>query len=199
MIRVMVTSIDSKTREPTIVWGFDDASFLYRVQTATPDSGSTTLTLASAPVDSYHYPAQGQAVELLRDAVRLTTTDYIASPTGFVSALTGAYDPASRNLVISRRPGRAAGRLPARLPFPRKDPAALPAGVAGDRTCAAGQADPARRHRRRRHAHLAQPQLPRRRLLALRAAADPAGDRLPGTLPRTLPSRPTAHGPGPAR
>ena len=73
MIRVMVTSIDNKTREPTIVWGFDDASFLYRVQTATPNSGSTTLlTLASAPVDSYHYPAAGQAVELLRDAVRLT-------------------------------------------------------------------------------------------------------------------------------
>ncbi len=101
MIRVMVTSIDNKTREPTIVWGFDDASFLYRVQTATPNSGSTTLTLASAPVDSYHYPAQGQAVELLRDAVRLTKTDYIASPIGFVSAVTGAYEPTSRHLVIS--------------------------------------------------------------------------------------------------
>jgi hypothetical protein len=104
MIRVMVTGIDHTTHEPTIVWGFDDASFLYRV-TATPDSGSTTLTLASAPVDSYHYPAKGQAVELLRDAAKLTKADYIASPAGYVSALAGAYDPASRNLKLPAAPG----------------------------------------------------------------------------------------------
>jgi hypothetical protein len=116
MIRVMVTSIDRSTGEPTIVWGFDDASFLYQVQTATPASGSTTLTLATAPVDTFHYPAQGQAVELLRDAVKLTETDYyIASPAGFVSTVTGAYQPADRTLVISdapAEPGEAGGYSP---------------------------------------------------------------------------------------
>ena len=56
-------------------------------------------------MDSYHYPAKGQAVELLRDAVKLTTADYIASPAGYVSALAGAYDPASGNLVLSGAPG----------------------------------------------------------------------------------------------
>ena len=125
MIRVMITSIDNKTREPTIVWGFDDASFLYRVQTATPNSGSTTLTLASAPVDSYHYPAAGQAVELLRDAVRLTETDYIASPMGFVTAVTGAYQPADKSLVISggpTEPGEPPGGYPRDYLSPEKTP-----------------------------------------------------------------------------
>ena len=108
MIRVMVTRADT-SGAPTIVWGFDDASFLYRVVQATydPISRNATLTLASAPVDSFHFPAAGQAVELLRDAVRLNETqpfDYIASPTGFVSMLTEAYDPTTRTLVISGEP-----------------------------------------------------------------------------------------------
>ena len=104
MIRVMVTS--GGTGAPTVVWGFDDASFLYRVQAATYDSGSgnTTVTLASAPADSYHYPVAGQAVELLRDAVQLTDDDYIASATGFVAPLAASYDPASMQLVISGQP-----------------------------------------------------------------------------------------------
>ena len=105
MIRVMVTSVDA-SGVPTIVWGFDDASFLYRVQAAPGDAGSgdTTLTLASAPADSYRYPAAGQAVELLRDAVQLTATDYIASAAGFVSTLTAGYAPASMSLTISGEP-----------------------------------------------------------------------------------------------
>jgi Family of unknown function (DUF6519) len=109
MIRVMIAGVDDATGQATIVWGFDDASFLYRVQTAVPDSGTTTLTLASAPVDSYHCPQQGQAVELLRDAVKLTDTDYIASSAGFVSTVTGPYQPTGRTLVIADGPGQAGG------------------------------------------------------------------------------------------
>ena len=105
MIRVMVTSVDP-SGVPTLVWGFDDASFLYRVEAAgfDPGSGDTTLTLASTPPDSYHYPVRGQAVELLRDAARLTADDYITAPNGFVSALTAGYSPASRTLAISGEP-----------------------------------------------------------------------------------------------
>jgi len=113
MIRVMVAGIDDATGQPMIVWGFDDASFLYRVQTAVPGSGTTTgtttVTLASAPVDSYHYPQRGQAVELLRDAVKLTDTDYIASSTGFVSTVTEAYQPTGKTLVIAGGPGEPGG------------------------------------------------------------------------------------------
>src|SRR6185437_2696644 len=105
MIRVMVTGVDA-SGVPAIVWGFDDASFLYRVQAAAYDPGSrtTTVTLASTPPDSYHYPVPGQAVELLRDAVQLTAADYIASPAGFVSTLTAGFAPASMSLAMSGEP-----------------------------------------------------------------------------------------------
>jgi hypothetical protein len=108
MIRVMVARVDAATGQPTIVWGFDDASFLYRVQ-AVPGSGATTLTLASMPVDSYHYPQRGQAVELLRDAVKLTDSDYIASSCGFVSAVTEPYQPTGGTLVIAGGPDEPGG------------------------------------------------------------------------------------------
>ena len=102
MIRVMVASVDD-TGVPTIVWGFDDASFLYRLTEATYDSAArkATVTLASAPVDSFHHPRAEQAVELLRDAVKLTATDYIAAPAGVVGQLSSDYDPARMRLVIS--------------------------------------------------------------------------------------------------
>ncbi len=112
MIRVMVASVDS-TGVPTIVWGFDDASFLYQVTAATfdPGSGNTTITLASAPVDSFHYPVAGQAVELLRDAAALidagnaaAPAGYIASPSGFVTPVATSYDPTLKQLVISGQP-----------------------------------------------------------------------------------------------
>jgi hypothetical protein len=100
MIRVMVSGIDAATGWPTIVWGFDDASFLYRV-TAVTHPKTTTLTLTGAPVDSYHHPQRGQAVELLRAAVKLTECDFIASSSGFVSTVTEAYQPVGRTLVIA--------------------------------------------------------------------------------------------------
>jgi Family of unknown function (DUF6519)/IPT/TIG domain len=102
MIRVMVASVDD-AGVPTIVWGFDDASFLYRLTEATYDSVAkqATVTLASAPVDSFHHPRTGQAVELLRDAVKLTDTDYIAAPAGVVGQLSSDYEPARMQLVIS--------------------------------------------------------------------------------------------------
>ena len=105
MIRVMVTGTDA-SGAATLVWGFDDASFLYRVQAAAYDasSGNTTVTLASAPPDSYHYPVAGQAVELLRDAVQLTEADYIASPAGFVAPVSSRFTPVSMSLALTGAP-----------------------------------------------------------------------------------------------
>ncbi len=102
MIRVMVTGADT-SGGPIIVWGFDDASFLYRITAAAydPGSGTTTLTLATSPPDSFHFPVAGQAVEVLRDAAQLTATDYIASPAGVVSTLTADYDGAQKKVTIA--------------------------------------------------------------------------------------------------
>ena len=103
IIRVLVTGVDGNT--PTVVWGFDDASFLYRVRAMfDAATDTTTLTLANPPVDAHHFPAAGQAVELLRDAVQLTPTDYIASPTGFVTTVSRAYDPTTMTLDLTGAP-----------------------------------------------------------------------------------------------
>jgi hypothetical protein len=114
MIRVQVTSVDPSTGVPTIVWGFDDATFLYELQSAIPGSLSNpgmVLTLTQNPIDSYHYPQAGQAVELLRDATALSPTDdgngpfdYIASGSGFVTAVTAAYNPTLMNLTVADQP-----------------------------------------------------------------------------------------------
>ena len=89
LIRVQITEFDLKTNQGKFVWGYNDASFLYRV--TAPDS--QTLQLQSAPIDSYHTPVQNQAVEILATAVPLGKTDYIASPTGIVQTLTKSYAP----------------------------------------------------------------------------------------------------------
>jgi hypothetical protein len=89
LIRVQVASVDSDGM-PTLVWGYDNASFMYRISGALTE-GATTLTLASAPVDSYHQPQSGQAVEILQAAAQLTDSDYIAASSGMVTMLTAPY------------------------------------------------------------------------------------------------------------
>lgn len=106
LIRVAVASVTDGV--PMIVWGYDDASFMYRLSAASYDSASdtTTVTLASAPVDSAHYPAGGQVVELLRDAVQLAAEDYIAAPSGLLAAVPSgdSYDPTQGTLAVGGQP-----------------------------------------------------------------------------------------------
>jgi len=112
LIRVQIASVDA-AGVPTIVWGYDDATFLYTLsQTAPDNSGHVILTLANAPVDSYHNPVAGQAVELLRDAASLTPDDpsahsgYIAAAAGSVFTLSQGYNTSTGTVAIS-------GNLPA--------------------------------------------------------------------------------------
>ena len=90
--------------EPVLVWGYDNASFLYRLTSSEVIVGgppdSTTLRLATAPVDDYHRPAEDQAVEVLRSAASLGEGDYIAAATGRVVEVTEAYDPGTREIVV---------------------------------------------------------------------------------------------------
>jgi hypothetical protein len=102
MYRVEIVALDTHGN-PIIAWGPDDASFIYRV-TASPESGgTTTLTLATAPVDTNHYPQKGQAVQLLASAVQLakSTASYVASPTGIVTTLNAAYQSDSLQITLN--------------------------------------------------------------------------------------------------
>jgi hypothetical protein len=79
-----------------LVWGYDDASFLYRVTADT--SANPVLTLDRSPVDDYHRPRAGQAVQALRATAALRSADsvvegYVAALGGVVGVLAAPYDP----------------------------------------------------------------------------------------------------------
>jgi len=89
-----------------LVWGFDNATFLYRVDVV----NNQTLQLKSRPVDAFHQPRVNQAVEVLRSAAQLSNQEYVAAPSGFVTTLTAAYNPDTRQV-----------RLAAPLPTPYQE------------------------------------------------------------------------------
>ncbi|HEX8306321.1 MAG TPA: DUF6519 domain-containing protein [Jatrophihabitans sp.] len=97
-----------------LVWGYDDASSLYRV---TADaSANPVLTLDRTPVDDYHRPRAGQAVQALRATAELRATDgvvegYVAALGGRVGVLTAPYDPDTKTV-----------QFPAPLPADYTDP-----------------------------------------------------------------------------
>jgi len=49
-----------------LIWSYDNASFLYRVTSVSPDG--TMLKLAADPPDAFHLPQTGQVVEILTTA-----------------------------------------------------------------------------------------------------------------------------------
>ncbi|GAA1954763.1 DUF6519 domain-containing protein [Microbacterium deminutum] len=95
LLRVQLTRIAENGRFD-IVWGYDDASFLYRV---TADASTNpVLTLDRSPADDFHRPRAGQAVQVLRATAELASTDaqvegYVAALAGQVGVLTAPYDP----------------------------------------------------------------------------------------------------------
>ena len=65
---------------PTLVWGYDNASFIYRITSVSPDG--MTLTLASAPPDAIHTPQAGQIVEILTTGSMIAAEPDETDPTG---------------------------------------------------------------------------------------------------------------------
>jgi len=100
LVRVQIARIGDNG-VPVLVWGYDNASFLYRLSSAVAGPvQATTVQLATPPVDDYHQPREDQAVEVLRSAAYLTGDDYVAASTGQVAKVAKAYDPDSREVVI---------------------------------------------------------------------------------------------------
>ena len=95
LIRVQIASATQ------LLWGYDNASSLYRVDLDATDTTHRTVALRQAPVDAFHQPRVGQVVELLRAAVGLGGDDYAAASTGFVTTLASAYRPDGAKLVLT--------------------------------------------------------------------------------------------------
>ena len=99
-IRVQLTAV-KPDGSFDFVWGYDDASFLYRV---TADARTNPiLTLDRTPVDDYHRPRAGQAVQALRSTADLASVDgyvegYVAALGGVVGVLAAPYDPDTKTV-----------------------------------------------------------------------------------------------------
>jgi hypothetical protein len=93
--------IDTSGASPTLIWGYDNASFLYRATVDPTDH--TQLTLAGGPPDSFHFPIVNQVVEVLETAAVLGLApdeiddDFVdrvaADATGRLYTLNQAYGP----------------------------------------------------------------------------------------------------------
>jgi hypothetical protein len=99
-IRVQITNVNPDGTFD-FVWGYDDASFLYRV--SADASANPVLTLDRTPVDDYHRPRAGQAVQALVSTAQLESTDgvvegYAAAIAGVVGLLTAPYDPDTKSV-----------------------------------------------------------------------------------------------------
>lgn len=107
LIRVQI-GLGSTANAPNarvVVWGYDNASFMYRVAAVRPNG--RMLQLTRDPPDAFHIPGTGQVVEILRTALVLETdpdtTDplhqrtivrCVAEPVGVLARLAQPYGPA---------------------------------------------------------------------------------------------------------
>ncbi len=123
MIRVRIAG--SKTA-PTVLWSYDNASFLYLV-TSVDAATRTTLTLASAPPDALHVPQTKQVLEVLATAAVLGTEPEVdpvgpqpvlrvaADATGYLRALAPPTQAATSTTLVLDKPlpqGLASSSLP---------------------------------------------------------------------------------------
>jgi Family of unknown function (DUF6519) len=111
LIRVQVIPGGPTGSGPGLVWGYDNASFLYRARVSpqTPN----TVVLDHSPVDAFHIPQQGQVVEILRCAFIIDTEPNAGDPqapdtircvaesTGLFVTLTAPYQPDTLELSLS--------------------------------------------------------------------------------------------------
>ena len=106
LVRVTVTSYDSTKGSGTLLWGWNNASFLYRATLVNPTANPQILTLSPAPVDSAHTPQINQVVEVLRSTMQLgnpADLNFIAAPEGQVITLAGSgsvFDPTTNQLTL---------------------------------------------------------------------------------------------------
>ncbi|HUB51280.1 MAG TPA: DUF6519 domain-containing protein [Terracidiphilus sp.] len=99
LVQVAVTSVSGNSG--TLLWGWNNASFLYRATAVS----ATVLQLAQAPIDAAHTPQPGQTIEILQTTMVLgdpVDDNYVAAPQGVVVTLDSGniYDPTTQQLTV---------------------------------------------------------------------------------------------------
>lgn len=106
LVRVTVIDYDPKAHTGHLLWGWNNASFLYRAALINPTANPPVLTLSPAPVDSAHMPQLSQVVEILRSTMVLgnpADLNFIAAPEGDVITLASAgtvFDSTTNQLTL---------------------------------------------------------------------------------------------------
>jgi Family of unknown function (DUF6519) len=98
LIRVQLSGRDKTTGRPKLLWGLDDASFLYRIDV--DPNNPQQLNFQSPPVDQSRQPVSGQAVEILRSAAELSNGASVAAASGFVVTLDQSYQPDTQSIEL---------------------------------------------------------------------------------------------------
>jgi hypothetical protein len=96
MIRVLVTAFDLAKNTGTLLWGYNNASTLYRCRLQT----ASTLKLSSRPVSAEFQPRSGQVVQVLQRAADLGEGAYAAALTGHFAKLNAAYAPETQIVTL---------------------------------------------------------------------------------------------------
>jgi hypothetical protein len=99
LVRVTVSAFNPQANTGEILWGWNNASILYRATLT--DKLAGVLTLTGVPIDQEHAPQLGQAVEILRSRADLGDGNYIAADSGFVTTVTEAYSFDNGTLTIA--------------------------------------------------------------------------------------------------
>jgi uncharacterized protein DUF6519 len=80
------------------VWGFDNASALYRVRVR---ADRRTVDFDTLPRDAFHHPRPGQVVEILPWSAELANGAKLAALTGHLSTVEVPYDPNTKTLSVA--------------------------------------------------------------------------------------------------
>ncbi|KMY66928.1 hypothetical protein AAU61_13225 [Desulfocarbo indianensis] len=96
LIKVQIVSYDPQSQEGVLIWGFNNASILYRCQAL----DGHTLRLETKPISPEHAPHTGQAVQVLPAAAVLGEDAFAASLNGLVEILTEPYQADTNTITL---------------------------------------------------------------------------------------------------
>ena len=105
LVQVTVANLDSASKTGTLLWGWNNASFLHRATVVDPTANPPVLKLGQTPVDAEHTPQPGQVIEILQTTCVLGNSadkNYIAAQQGLVVTLGSGtvFDPDTNQLTL---------------------------------------------------------------------------------------------------
>ncbi|MEL6655221.1 MAG: right-handed parallel beta-helix repeat-containing protein [Bacteroidota bacterium] len=80
-----------------LIWGFDNAAPLYRVET-----NGNEIHLLTDPKDQHHWPLAGQIVEVLPWSAELANGEKVATRTGHLARVMTSYNPDTGLLTVDQ-------------------------------------------------------------------------------------------------